>query len=168
MATLTYEPEIGESICEELASTRDGLDAICRRLNLAPRTVWRWIANIPELNYMYCEARKFQTELFYDDMIRIFEMPLTHNGKPEDDEEDPGRPLDGAISMAEVQRRKGLVDAMKFNLMKLQPKRFGENRNVAIDVKVSQQVTDAQFAKLLDAAKAAPVDAEDIDHEEIE
>lgn len=158
-----YTIEIAEAICEALSSTRRSLNAICAEGDMPEvRTVWRWLSKHPEFWDMYTKARDFQTELMYDDMEDIITAPLVDAW---------GSPLDGPMAMAEVQRRKLAVDTMKFKLAKLQPKRFGENKNIALDVKVSKQLTPGEFAQLLDAAKAIPSieqPVEDIDHEVID
>jgi len=158
-----YSKEIAEQLCERLSTSKEGLGIICQDESLPDvRTVWRWVAKYPEFTDMYAVSRGFQTELMYDDLLTIPNMPLTHNGK---EVEDGGVMLEGAAMIAEVNRRKLLCDNIKFILMKLQPKRFGDNRNVNVDVKVRRQLTDEQFERLL--AEADKPEIEDIDHEDV-
>lgn len=88
-----------------------------------------------------------QTETFYDDLLEIGDAPLV---------DDDGNALQGPLAMAEVQRRRVQTDNLKFILAKLQPKRFGDNMNVNMDVKVNHKLSDEQFANLLKTAAAAP------------
>lgn len=165
MATLTYEPDKGIEFCERLSTSEFGMETVCRELGLVPRTVWRWLSKVPEFWDMYTKARDFQTELMYDEISRIAYLPLTHNGEAV---EDGGCLLDAGMAMAVIQQRKLIIDALKFKLAKLQPKRFGDNRNVQLDVAMPKQVTTEQYEQLRAALvqkQIAP--AQDIEHEDI-
>lgn len=162
-----YSPEIADKICALLASGNIGLEKLCRdpaNELPPPSTVWSWLNKYPDFLEKYVRARERQTELEYDSMKEVASAPLV---------DDNGYPLNPQAAMAEVQRRKLEVDVMKFRLVKLQPKRFGERKDVDLNIGVKHSLTDDQFAKLLStAAEAAlpePTDdeAEDIEFEEL-
>jgi hypothetical protein len=119
-------------------------------------TLFRWLAKHSDFRDLYVRAREFQTELGYDDMAALADAPFTHNGDIPVSEGGTGIPLDAGMAMAEMQRRKLQIDIIKFKLVKLQAKRFGENRNVDVNVKITKQVSPEQFEELLGAAKSAP------------
>lgn len=166
-----YTYQLAQQICERLSTTDRGLQDICGDNDMPGKsTVWRWLSQYPEFWEMYTRAREFQTEIMYDEMERIALEPL-----PETDVFDllgnnVGSAVNGSVAMAEVQRRKLIIDVIKFKLAKLQPKRFGDNKNMSIDVKVRHSVSTEQFNKIFhEAGKALLAEpTEDIDHEEIE
>jgi len=156
-----YTPELADLICERLSTTNRGLQNICDDPDMPGKTaVWRWLSQYPDFREKYVRAREYQTELLYDDLNNVATAPLV----------DPwGNPMDGGNAMAEVQRRKLVCDNIKFILAKLQPKRFGDNRNMTVDVNVRKQITPEEFLQLRQelAKKNLMPPAEDIDHEEV-
>lgn len=168
-----YSPELAKQICDELASTREGFGQVCKKLGVAVKSAWNWLSKHEDFWHMYARARSFQTELMYDEIMQIASAPLTHNGMERDDPDNPGIPLTGAEAFAETNRRKLIIDVMKFNLVKLQPKRFGNaqelNHNVSVQHKLSPEQFDALLQVHTKAASIGPAsdDEEYIDHEEI-
>lgn len=164
-----YTPEIGEAICAQLATTKDGMEVIARRMGKNPQMVWRWLSEKPDFREMYVRAREFQTELMYDEIEKLAYAPLTHNGNPVDDPNDPGILLEGALAFAETNRRKMIIDVLKFKLAKLQPRRFGNNTTVDHTVTERKELNPEQFSKLLSTVTTAVRQSavEDIDHEEL-
>lgn len=162
-----YTPELADEICGKLATGNVGLERLCddpANNFPAASTVWNWLNKHADFMEKYLRAREMQTELEYDNMKEVVTAPMVDGA---------GYPLNPQAAMAEVQRRKLEVDVMKFRLVKLQPKRFGERRDVDMNIGVKHSLTDDQFAKLLStAAEAAlpePTDdeAEEIDFEEL-
>jgi len=162
-----YSPEIADKICALLASGNIGLEKLCQdpaNELPPPSTVWSWLNKYPDFLEKYVRARERQTELEYDSMKEVASAPLV---------DDNGYPLNPQAAMAEVQRRKLEVDVMKFRLVKLQPKRFGERKDVDLNIGVKHSLTDDQFAKLLSTAAEAALpepsddEAEDIEFEEL-
>lgn len=149
-----YSPEFAKLFCERLTTTQRGVDDICGDDDMPSKSsVWRWLSSNPDFWEMYTQARDFQTELMYDEISNIAYQPLTDNGKSV---EDGGRLLDAGMAMAVMQQRKLIIDVLKFKLAKLQPKRFGDNRNVNVDVKVHRAVSPQEYERLLEEASKAP------------
>lgn len=164
-----YTKEAAVAFCDALCTSDESVALICKREGMPDRsTIYRWLNKQAEFRDLYMRARELQTEFGYDRMQAIADAPLTHNGRAEDDPDDPGKPITGPAAMAEVQRRKLLVDIEKFKLVKLQPKRFGDKSTVDVDVKVNHSVTAEQFQQLLQVAAAAPAieDAEVLDEDD--
>jgi hypothetical protein len=111
-------------------------------------TVVRWLQSKQEFRDMYAAAKAMQQDFEADEMKAI----------ADDDNRD---------DLIKVQRDKLRVDTRKWLASKLAPKVYGERNHVDIDVKQSLQVSADQFAALLTAAKAAPVEAEDVEYEEL-
>lgn len=160
-----YTHELAKDICEKLSQTTDGLAKVAKTLGLTPSAVWRWLATYAEFRDLYARARAFQTELLYDDMLEIANAPMTHNGKPEDDPDDPGVRLSGAEGFAEMGRRKLIIDVMKFRLVKLQPDRFG-NKDQTPAQAHRGNMTPEQFHQLLLETKKANKGSDYTDFEE--
>jgi hypothetical protein len=164
-----YTNEFADDICDELAITTDGFEHIIRRRGLNPQTVWGWVNRHAYFMEKYLKARAAQTELLYDEIQQIADMPMTHNGKPVDDLIDPGVPLEGGVAFAESNRRKMMIDVRKFKLTKLQPKRFGNNTHETVDVNVRRTVNPDEFKQLMSALTnklQAPKQGEYIEHED--
>lgn len=161
----TYTPQLAHEICEELSNSDSGFNSACLGFGIVPRTAWRWLNKYPEFWELYVKAREFQTELLYDEISRIAYLPLTDNG------EEDGKLLEGAQAIAEIQRRKLIIYVLQFKLTKLQPKRFGDNRNVSVDVGVKKIMTPDDMLGLrqsiIATINAQKRDAEDIEHEDI-
>lgn len=169
-----YSIEIATEICNVLATGKEGFEAACKKVGVASKSAWTWLSKHEDFWRAYTRAREFQTELMYDDISWIANAPLTHNGREVDAEENPGMPLSGAEAFAETNRRKLMIDVMKFKLIKLQPRRFGNNQDVNHNVNVQHKLTSEQFDALLQvhtkAAQIGPGQTEDeeyTDHEEI-
>lgn len=149
-----YSPEVAEQLCAKLSTSQLGLKQVAKDMGYTPSKVWEWLAKYPEFRELYVRAREFQTELWYDDMLSITMAPYTHNGRPADDEEEPGIPLEGAAAFAETNRRKLIVDTLKWMLSKLQPRRFGTNYQAPPQARLGT-VTADQFNQLLETARKA-------------
>lgn len=163
-----YTDEIGLRICELISTSDITMGDISAMPDMPDRsTIFRWLQTHTDFRDLYVRAREMQTELGYDKMEEIAEAPLPTMDIKDDEGNVIGEAIDAGAAMAEIQRRKLQIDVIKFKLVKLQPKRFGDNKNMNVDVKVKHQLSAEQFAKLLDTAAKAD-DVEDIEHEEVE
>jgi hypothetical protein len=145
----SYSKELAEAICFEIATTLKGIRSVCEAEGMPHfTTVVRWLQSKQEFRDMYAAAKAMQQDFEADEMKAI----------ADDDNRD---------DLIKVQRDKLRVDTRKWLASKLAPKVYGERNHVDIDVKQSLQVSADQFAALLTAAKAAPVEAEDVEYEEL-
>lgn len=113
----SYTEEKADLICEWIASgkTLNKLSQVNPEINRA--TVYRWFKAIPEFKQKYEEARTFQWETWYDEIIDI----------GNDDSNDTLHGPKGPVSNhAAVQRAKLKTDDRKWLLSKLLPRRFGD------------------------------------------
>ena len=149
-----YSIAVAEEICKALSTSKLGLAKVAKELGYTPSKVWEWLAANPDFREMYTRAREFQSELLYDDILAIAMMPYTHNGKPVDDGDDPGVPLEGAAAFAESNRRKLIIDSIKWILGRLQARRFGTNYQVPAQVRIGT-VTAEQFNQIMEQARKA-------------
>jgi hypothetical protein len=163
-----YTPELADSILLELATTTKGYAQICEEQGISKATGWNWLNTNADFLDKYTQARKVQTELGFDEMKEIADAPLPEQMLYDKSGASLGIGVDPMVAMAEMQRRKLQIDTRKFGLMKLQPKRFGENRSLDVDVKITKHVSDEQFQKLMAAAVAPPLLLTSDDFEEAE
>ncbi len=115
-----YTKELGEEICDMLATTSDGLTTICKNEDMPHvSTVHRWLSKHKEFSDNYARARDAQADLLSDQIISIA-----------DDHKDDTiiNPNTGVPQMnAEwVARCRLQVDARKWKASKLAPKKYGE------------------------------------------
>ena len=173
---MKYTTELADEILTELATTTKGFTAICKEFGMAPKTGWEWLRKYPDFAEGYKLARTAQTELAYDEIRTIADEPFEETALTDKSgrlitDPETGYPLmgvDPALAMAETQRRKLQVSVRQFALAKLQAPRFGENRTLAVDVKVRRQVSPDQFTKLIEAAERAAVKGPEPEYDEAE
>lgn len=164
----TYSYETAERICVELSTSDATLAEVCGKEGMPNRaTVFRWLAKYPEFRDLYAHAREFQTETLYDDMADIADAPFDESPVLDSEGEVVGYKVEAGVAMAEIQRRKLRIDVIKFKLVKLQAKRFGDRSTMDVNVDVKHKLSREQFDKLL-ATAAAPVQIQAPDSEEAE
>ena len=113
----SYTEEKADLICEWIASGKT-LNKLCQvNPDINRATVYRWFKSIPEFKEKYEEARTFQWETWYDEIIDI------GNDGSKDLLQGPKGPVS---NHAAVQRSKLQTDDRKWLLSKLLPKRFGD------------------------------------------
>lgn len=152
-----YSIEIAEQICAEIASRVCTMADVCTAEGMPDRaTVFRWMAKHPDFRNLYERARELQSEIGYDDMAEIAGAPLPEVEVFDLSGKSLGHKVDAGVSMAEMQRRKLQIDIIKFKLVKLQPKRFGDNKNIDLNVNHSHKISSEQFTQLLATAAAPP------------
>lgn len=99
-----YTPEIGAHICSEIAAGRS-LRSICDDEGMPNKsTVFRWLARHPEFRDQYSRAQEDRTAAMAEEIIEIA-----------DDE-----------GIADVQRARLRVDARKWLMSKMAPKKYGD------------------------------------------
>ena len=115
-----YRRSVADEICLRLA-TGESLVKICGTegmVNVA--TVYRWLDKYLEFRDRYARAREVQAEFYADQIIDIAdETPIT--GQP-----DPDGGVTMRVDSAGVQRNRLRVDARKWVVAKLLPKKYGE------------------------------------------
>lgn len=115
-----YTPELGEEICDAIATSSYGITTLCKAHEHWPDkvTIYRWIAKIPEFCNQYTQAKKAQAELMVDEMIEIadqtvFDTYVNDEGKLVPDHE-------------YMQRSRLRIDTRKWMACKLIPKVYGD------------------------------------------
>lgn len=121
MSLTTYTPEIGQHICDLIATTTKSLVELCTidpQFPGGPDTIYRWIRANPEFAEMYLQARRNQVQLFVDQIIFI----------SDDDRQDYAVNKHGELKVDKenIHRARLMIDTRKWLASKLMPKVYGE------------------------------------------
>jgi AcrR family transcriptional regulator len=127
-----YTEELGEQICEKLATTNKGIHAVCKELGISAMSVFRWIPDkekkIKDETFgdCYARARELQQDLLAEEILAISDdgthdtMTVTMpNGDVKDVEDKEW-----------TNRSRLRVDTRKFLMAKLAPKKYGDKIQV--------------------------------------
>ncbi len=117
----TYTPEIGEWICEIVATNAIGLKRLYDKHGEEgfphPDTIIKWRYKHPEFRDAFLEAKKFQSELYIEETHEIAEnrtrdLLMTDKGE--------------VANSTAVSRDKLIIDVRKFHVGKLLPRIYGD------------------------------------------
>jgi hypothetical protein len=123
-----YGAEIVERICAEIAVGKS-MREICRAADMPDmRTVFRWPAH-SEFQQLYARARDAQADYLAEEILEIAD-----DGKNDWVERQDGS---AAVNNEAVQRSRLRVDARKWLMSKLMPKKYGEKLELGGDLKVT-------------------------------
>ena len=145
-----YGPEVKAEVLRQIATTTKGLKAICSAKGMpCVDTIMDWLRADLDFRNAYDEAKMLQQELEVEEMVEIADRP--------------------SKDVVEAMDKKLQIDVRKWRASKLAPKKYGDNRNVNVDVGV-RRVTSAEQMMELRGAIMQKLDAskvEDIDHEDL-
>lgn len=121
---IKFTQEIAEEICEKIATTTLGLNAICAADHLPNvRTVYRWLRDDEDFCQMYARAKEIQIDLLVEEIIKI----------SDDSSQDTliATGLDGAPyekpNTEWINRSKLRVDSRKWIAARLNRRKYGDN-----------------------------------------
>ena len=117
-----YNFKIAEKLCLLIATTSQGLEHICRQNRDLPRqpTIYRWLSAHPEFRERYALAREQQAQILFDQIVEIADTPkegavvITRGDRREERVGDM------------TEHRRLQIDARKWVLSKLLPKKYGD------------------------------------------
>jgi hypothetical protein len=114
-----YSIELTDKICDILSTSNRGLHSICEELNIAPSSVYKWLAENKEFSDKYTRAREDQADFLADEMLKIA-----------DDAEGDNAPF---VGVNRIHRAKLQIETRKWIASKLKPKKYGEKLDVTSD-----------------------------------
>lgn len=114
-----YSPELFDKICEEIATTSNGLKYICAQNDVTASAFYVWIDKDKDLLDRYMRARDAQADLLADEIIEIA-----------DHSEEDHTPFTGGNV---VNRDKLRIESRKWIASKLKPKKYGDKLDVTTD-----------------------------------
>lgn len=156
----TYDQKIAHTIYYRLADG-ESLRKICRDLNMPDRgTIIEWYNTIPEFRDLYDRARRMQLDLWAEEIIDIADDGTNDYVQRESRD---GRTT-VLVDFDHINRSKLRVDARKWMLASMQPKKYGTRVEMNSDVTVTQQ-SDGNNAKVV--GSNAPMIEHDPLHKEL-
>ena len=117
-----YTDKIADVICSRLAAG-ESLNAICKDDGMpAESTVRGWVLDdVNGFAAKYARAREIQAECLFDEILDI-----SDDGRRDYTEDEDGNPV---VNHDHINRAKLRVDARKWFLSKVLPKKFGDKVN---------------------------------------
>ena len=118
----TPKAEKEKKITEVLKHMRKGksLRQSTKKANIAKQTFLDWVDKDPELSGQYAQARADMIDCLADEIIEIADEKLTPTG-------------DGKVDSAMVQWQKLRMEARKWSLSKMAPKKYGDKLELSGD-----------------------------------
>lgn len=123
----TYSTEIAKLICEEIVTSNKGIREICKNKDFpSERSIYTWLSKHQDFAQMYARAKKFQMEILGEEIIQI----------ADDNSKD-----DTLMGATHVNRARLQIDARKWIMSKLNPKKYGDKLDVTTDgEKLNQEI----------------------------
>lgn len=115
-----YSQSLAKQICDRISTSSDGLQKICDSLSISRDSVYAWLSAHDEFSDMYARARQSQCQILADEIIAIADT--TQEGTVTRVSEKGTEVRTGDM----IEHRRLQVDARKWVLSKLLPKKYGE------------------------------------------
>ena len=118
--------KVMHEVCKLISTTNRGLKSICQEVGVGYSTVTDWIRDDTEISVKYARAKEQQMDYLADEILEISDF--TAKDTIETDK--------GPIPDSEwINRSRLRVDARKWLMSKLAPKKYGD--------KIQQEITGA-------------------------
>ena len=136
-----FTPELGETICELIACGSLMKDA-AREVGIPPETVCRWVAKHEDFREAYATARVLRTEVWAEELVEIAD-DASHDYRIDQE--------GNCIFDAEnVHRARLRIDTLKWQLVRLDPRLWGNRRTIHVRQDWSQLSQEDRIRKALD------------------
>lgn len=112
-----YSEEIASSILERIATSSDGIIAICKEHGIVHSTFFLWLLKHKEFSNRYDHAKEMQMRVLMEESKHIA------------DYEDKDLLDDGRLNSVKVQRDKLRLETRKWMIERLSPKKKEEDRS---------------------------------------
>ncbi len=130
-----FSQDIADKICERIAAA-ESLRSICKSDDFPnAATVFKWLTQFPAFAEQYARAKDEQAETIFDEMMEIAD-DARNDWMEQHGKDDVGYQLNGE----HIQRSRLRIDARKWILGKLKPKKYGD--------KISAELTGPDGAPL--------------------
>jgi len=137
-----FSEELVSSILARIADG-ESVNKICRGTDMPTRkSFFEWVLNDPELQRRYELAIVARTDYYAEEIIQIADDGLNDSYK-----DDQGN---SRVDADVIARSKLRVDARKWFVSKMNPKKYGDKLAIDADVKVTPKMeeVDARIAQL--------------------
>lgn len=146
MTGITYTPQIAAEICRRIAAG-ESLRAICEDGHMPSRdAVYNWLRSNADFRGQYVRAREDQAETFLDEIIAISD-DTANDTAVTDHGEQPNSEW--------IARSRLRVDARKWAMSKLAPKKYGDKIDVTTGGESLNLTPEQRAAKLASIAEQA-------------
>lgn len=135
-----YNKEIADKIIDRLSTSTCGVKKTCKDLDVDITTIWRWIARHEDFRHRYDAAKELQVRLMTEQLEEIT------------DDRSLDLLPDGRINGVAVARDKLRLDARKYLIDSLRPKKKEEDKS------------KSEMQSMLDDAMAKAVKARERDY----
>ncbi len=119
-----FSQETANKICESIATSPDGIRKICEEAGIAVSTWQRWLAERKELQEQYAHAKEAQADGIFGEIIEIADTVLEGVKTKTTGEGEDAKIETTTGDM--VERAKLKVDARKWVVARLAPKKYGD------------------------------------------
>lgn len=126
----TYTNDKADAICERLAMG-ESMRSICRDESMpAMSTVFKWLRENEEFSQQYARAKEESADALFEDLLEIAD-----DGSNDWMERNNADGSNGgwAVNGEHIQRSRLRIDARKWAMSKLKPKKYGEKIQVGGD-----------------------------------
>ncbi len=116
--SMEYTDDVAAEICSRMMQGK-AMKEICRCDDMPPHwQIYEWLAKNPDFANRYARAAEVRADLIFDDILDI----------ADDNRNDMIVDADGneRLNSDHVQRARLRIDARKWALSKMQPKKYGE------------------------------------------
>lgn len=143
-----YSKAMANKICERIMQGQ-ALGTVASEVKVDTVTIYRWIEKHPEFRNMYAHAREWQADLLADEILAIADEPMTVDVLI-------GGEMRPVVSMVAVKHARLRIDARKWYVSKLAPKKYGNRLNTTVSrpnggpVQVQVKMTDSERAEKLE------------------
>lgn len=133
-----FTPEKGALICNRIADG-ESLRAICRDEGMPDKaTVLRWLAANEHFRDQYARAREAQADHFADEILEISDDATNDYMMRK-----RGDDVETVVDHEHISRSKLRVDARRWLMSKMAPKKYGDRQEV--NLKVTDGLSDAEL-----------------------
>ena len=136
---------LAESIISDISERNLSANAACKKHKVKNSSFLRWVAESEEIAENYTRAMQLRQDALFDEIIEIADSQ----------ENDVSIDADGnaIINHNIVQRNKLQIDARKWSLAKMNPRKYGDKIDVVSDGEKINQIVPP-WMKAADAGKS--------------
>jgi hypothetical protein len=125
-----FTQELADKICFGISTSSRGIRFVCKDLDITVESVYHWLAKKPEFFQQYAKAREAQSQLLFDEITSIADS--TEEGETIRETTNVEGETTTEVRRTDMtEHRKLRIDARKWHLSKLLPKKYGERLDVS-------------------------------------
>lgn len=125
-----FTKEIGDYICEKISTSEVGIRTLHEQDSKFPSmsTIMRWLKNHSEFRDQYARAKEAQADMFFEQIVEIANTPVL--GVTKKSGVNQFGDFEEVTEADAIAHRRLQVDARKWVISKLNPKKFGDKVDI--------------------------------------